>query len=218
MIQLTGLLNVVVDEIKIKQYHDLGVRVICLTDDTTIRQQMPSVMFGSVFLPPYEAMTMLLDGDRQGFELAYSEYLYHSEEVNIMVTIIIAALAKGINISLYVPRKEYELGFFNVFASCLTYMTGIYCGFEDTMAPAYDFNYNNANLERLYMHGFMSYQDFMTGYDGASMNNPIVCRALCADIGYFPEQDQDAINFIVAHKKSIMDNNNAYLKKGFIPA
>lgn len=217
MIQLPGLLNLVVDETKIKQYHDLGVRVICITDDMTIKQWMPNAMFGSVFLPPYDAMTMLLDGDRQGFELAYSDYIYSSEEVAIMISIIVAALSKGINISLYVPRSEYELGFFQVFLSCLSYMTGIFCGFEDTMAPAYDINYNNVNVERLYMHGFMSYEEFMLGYDGASITNPILCRALCSDVGYFPEQDQDAIRFISRHKQSIIDNGNRFLKKGFIP-
>ena len=196
--------------------YNSGWRVVCITDASNdIKSLMPEAIMASVFLPPYDAMELLMDGNVDGFNMVYSEYLYNTQEITMMIDIILAAMYKGINIILYIPVDEFkDINFWSVFSNCLTYTTGI--------VPAcfgnqffYDVSRNNANMIRLFVDGFINYGELLVYHDGP-IYDPNVCIMVCGNIGFITENESEAIQYVNSYKDRIVENNNVFLKKGFI--
>lgn len=215
MRNLLGQITICVDPAEAKVLYDQGWRVICLSEKNDYVGIMPEIMMGSVFLPPYECMDMLLDGAMDQFALAYSEYLFNSNEVEMMISIILAAMYQGINIVFLIAQQEYNLGFYPVFSTCFTNMTGVMIGFSMYMPAAYDTKFNDRNMARLYMDGFINYADLILFSDNP-ITDPYVCIRICNDIGYMVTDGQEAINYIAPYFQRIKDNNNTFLKKGLV--
>ena len=217
MRNLPGQLTVCTEPAEAKALYDQGWKVICLSEVNEYKDIMPDAMLGSVFLPPYESMDLLLDGNMDMFSIAYSEYLFNSNEVEMMISIIMAAMYQGINIVLMISRHEYELGFYQIFANCVASATGILIGFSMYMPAAYDPKFNDQNMARLYMDGFINYADLLVFTDNPIIN-PYVCIRVCNDIGYITKDAQEAIDYISSYFFRIKENSNVFLKKGFIKA
>lgn len=217
MLPITGSISIFLDPEPVKQYHDLGFRVLCLSDDSSAIAGMQNAMMCSILLPPYDAMAALLDGDLTKFGAIYDEFLVTSYEANTLISIILAALYKGVHMILYVPRAEYNLGFIGNTLNYIAYTTGCYPGFGDTMQFGYDMKYNDSNLIRLFDAGLLNYQELLPGVDNYIVLDRI-CQKVCMDIGFCPETPDIAIRYVNKYIDSIKANNNVFLKKGFIPA
>lgn len=214
---LPGQLILCIEPAEAKALYDQGWRVICLSESNDYRDIMPEAMMGSVFLPPYDSMDALLDGNMDAFSLMYSEYLFNSNEVEMMISIIMAAMYQGVNIVLFLSKQEYELGFYQIFANCVASMTGIFIGFSLYMAAAYDEKFNDQNMARLYMDGFISYADLLVSTDNP-ITNPYVCIRICNDIGFITKDGKEAVDYVNSYLLRIKENNNTFLEKGFIKA
>ena len=213
---MAGQITTCIDLEAAEWYYNQGWRVICFSEDKQFQAYMPEMMMGSIFLPPYESMDSLLDGNTDLFSMMYSEYLCTNPDVGTMMSIMLMALYRGVNIVLFVPRQEYELGFFNVFVKCFASLTGVFIGFQ-LMECAFDYMTNNRNMVRLFMEGFLPYNEFMVYFEGP-ITDPLVCIKICNDIGYITESHSEAMQYIASYKSRIEDNGNQFLKKGFIKA
>ena len=217
MIPITGSISIFLEPELVKQYHDLGFRVLCLSDDSSAIAGMQNAMMCSILLPPYDAMAALLDGDMNRFGSIYDEFLATSYEANTLISIILAALYKGVNMILYIPVAEYNLGFIGNTLNYIAYATGCFPGFGETMQFSYDMKYNDSNLIRLFDVGLLSYPELLTGVD-QHITLGQICTKVCMDIGFCPETPDIAIKYVNGYIDSIKANNNVILKKGFIPA
>lgn len=214
--QMTGQLIVCVDLETTIGYYRQGWRVICLSEDKQHQAVMPDLMMGSVLLPPYESMDALLDGNKDLFALMYSDYLFNNLDVRTMQSIILAALYRGVNIVIFIPPQEYEMGFINVFLQCYTSATGVYVGFHGQSPAVLDYNYNNSNMIRLYMEGLFPYSELLLYYEGP-INDPTVCIRVCADIGFITEKELEAIQYVNSFKSRV-EESGKFLPKGLIRA
>lgn len=212
---LQGQLTVCIDPAEAAALYNQGWRVICLSETNEFKDIMPEAMTGSVFLPPYECMDMLLDGNMDEFSATYSNYLLSSNEVEMMVSIILAAMYQGINIVFMISQSEYELGFYQIFSVCFGCMTGITIGFSMYMPSAYNPNFNDSNMVRLYMDGFIGYPDLLVYADNPILD-PYVCIRICGDIGFITTDEKDAVSYISSYFNNIKGNNNKFLEKGLI--
>lgn len=201
-------------QLALNEYNS-GYRVVCFSDEANeIKAMMPEAIMASIFLPPYELMDILMDGDMQTFSYYYTEYLATSEEVNTMIDIILAALYKGINIVFYVPRSEFELGFWQIFNNYFVGLTGVIPGIMGGNPQNVDYLANNPNIMRLFSKGFMDYPDLLTGFDGP-ITDPILCVMMCERIGFSADPEY-AIQYINSYKASIENNNGIFLQKGIV--
>lgn len=217
MLPITGSISIFLDPEHVKRYHDLGFRVLCLSDDSSAIAGMQNAMMCSILLPPYDAMAALLDGDPARFGAIYDEFLVTSYEANTLISIILAALYKGVHMILYVPRAEYNLGFIGNTLNYIAFSIGCFPGFGEHMQFSYDMKYNDRNLIRLFDAGFLNYPELLTGVDDYITIDQI-CIKVCMDIGFCPETPDVAIRYVNRYIDSIRANNNVFLKKGFIPA
>ena len=212
--QMTGQLIVCMDLETTIGYYRQGWRVICLSEDKQHQTVMPELMMGSILLPPYESMDPWLDGNKELFALMYSDYLFNNLDVRTMQSIILAALYRGVNIVLFIPRQEYEMGFLEIFLQCYTSATGVYVGFHGQSQSILDYNFNNINMVRLYMEGLFSYSELMLYHEGP-INDPMVCTRMCADIGFITTKEYEAIQYIASYKSRI-DDSGKFLPKGLV--
>ena len=75
--------------------------------DRSIASQF-NVLSGALFMPPYEAVMQEMDGNIEGFRLAYFNHLY-SPECQEYIALIFRALYGGTNILLFLSKDESEL-------------------------------------------------------------------------------------------------------------
>lgn len=214
MREILGQSVITIDLESTKNLYDSGWRIICISEVNEDKISMPDMMMGSLLIPPYDTMDLLLDGKYDEFAAMYSQYLYSSQEVEMMISIMLTALYQGVNIVLYVPKNVYELNFIPVLAAFISDTTGIVYGNPYTQA-IYNKGYNDRNMARLYTDGFMQYSDMLVYTDG-DINDPYTCIRMCRDIGYITEDQVDAINYIKGYKNRIRMNNNIFLPKGLI--
>lgn len=138
--------------------------VITLTEQPEYMAYIPTALRGSALLPPYEAVMALSDNNRQLFSQIYYEYLASNVDVNILITIMTGSiLLKGMRILLFIPRDEMELGFFRDLSAYIYGVYGILIGTEESPFGYHPY-FDVANLEKLYLGGFITPQDFILEY------------------------------------------------------
>lgn len=84
-----------------------SAKVIIVDEENPYPQAMDMVTMASILLPPYEALSAMVDGEEAIFKQIYFEYLDRPEPASFMA-ILIAAIYRGINLLLYVPNDESE--------------------------------------------------------------------------------------------------------------
>lgn len=135
--------------------------VITLTEQPEYIAYIPTALKGSALLPPYEAIMALSDNNRMLFSQIYYEYLASNPDVNILITIITAAvLLRGMRILLLIPTDEMELDFFRDLSAYIYGVYGILIGTEQSpfgYQPCFD----AINLEKMYLGGFITPQEFI---------------------------------------------------------
>lgn len=123
----------------------------------------PNVIKSTCLLPQPEAVMAEIDGDPERFRLLYMEYL-KSDVVMDFVTVILAALHKGINFIIFVPEMS-EDSVWVVQLLMYFYTTyGIKIGTSETDNYAYDERYDSSNALLMYMGGFIDPYVFLTCY------------------------------------------------------
>lgn len=130
----------------------------------------PAVVGAPTLLPPIEAITAELEGDYSTAEVIYNEYL-KTPEVDIFISVIIAAVLQNISLALIFGQNERNFWFPKVFLNHLFNMYGISVG-TDGMTMGIDgevmpFIANQAipfDFAKIYNMGIIDYQTFMSNH------------------------------------------------------
>lgn len=197
-----------------------ATRIISLTEEPEYSCMIPEAVIGTVFLPPYESMMFLSDGDYNSFRDVYMNYLTQSAEVNLFLSIVMmSVLVEGNNLVIFIPRDEMELGFFQVFAEYLVRFYGIAIG-TDVSPFMYNPQYDGSNCEVMYLNGFMTYQELMVNFPAYVTFSPQVVSKLILDMGgLIPLKDasiEEYSTWLYDYKERIKQNNNVLLQRGLI--
>lgn len=140
-------------------------RIVILAEN--LRNSLPInpdiITFGSILLPSYNAVEAELNGDLNLFARIYSQDLMSTVQDRFIV-LLLAALAKGINILLYIEKDEYySLHFKDVLATHIYNAYGVMIGNERTKFGV-DESYSPIILSKFYLYDYISSQDFLRTY------------------------------------------------------
>jgi len=187
--------------------------ILGLTESQDAIVNLPNMSLVSILLPPPMAMSAELDGNMQAFTSMYYQHLA-TKEADACIVMIIAALAKGMNLILYVPKDESQLSFSGVLVQYLFEVYGITTGSDNN---TFDYNpmYNAILCTRLYLHEYITYQDFLVLYP---VNIPIMPESLphlINDLGPMApclHSEVEFLNFFNMYKNDIKQSGNNFLQ------
>lgn len=172
----TGSIILAQDIEAVIEYARVGYKVITVTEDNL--DQITYMIGGptikaTILLPPCDAMQLLMDGQYDAFNSLYLSYLSTNFECLNYQDILVLSALKGINMVLYIPRDELELGFYDTLNFYMLNYRGILIGnamqnvpFNFSQVPAFDIY----NLERLYIGEFITAGEYITYYP---INEPV---------------------------------------------
>lgn len=140
--------------------------------------RMPQAIGGSLLLPPYQALELLVDGNERDFEFEYDQYLNNDISVYKFINIILQALIVGTNIIFLVESNDID--FMKVLRRYFAVSFGIILG--DHMNPfSFDINYTTIILNRLYSCDDISKETYLSLYPLEFDIDPFCVGKLQAD-------------------------------------
>lgn len=140
--------------------------------------RMPQAIGGSLLLPPYQALELLVDGNERDFEFEYDQYLNNDISVYKFINIILQALIVGTNIIFLVESNDID--FMKVLRRYFAVSFGIILG--DSMHPfSFDINYTTSILNRLYSCDDISKETYLSLYPLEFDIDPFCVGKLQAD-------------------------------------
>lgn len=171
----TGSIILVQDIEAVIEYAKVGFKVITVAEDNSdqLAYMVGPVIKATILLPPCDAMQLLIDGQYDAFNSLYLSYLSTNYECLSYQDILVLSALKGINMVLYIPKDELELGFYDALYFYMLNYRGIMIGnamqnipFSTSQLPAFDIY----NLERLYIGEFITAGEYITYYP---VNEPV---------------------------------------------
>lgn len=132
-------------------------RTIIIADEPD-QYKIPGSVGGSLLLPPYEAMTAMIDGDDQKFRYTYLDYLKMNYSVDKFISIILQALIAGTNIIFLLDPEapKFEL----ILKEFFMMQYGILLG--DSRNPfRFDISYTSFILNKLYAEDDISKEAYL---------------------------------------------------------
>lgn len=209
---LTGSIYLVTDkEVLRTMATSFSHRIVAMVENYDGIEDIPNIALASVLLPPYSAICAEMDGNIQAF---YQEYFIHlgSKEADATICLLMAAAVRGINIALYVPKEEAtNLHFATAFVQYLHDTYGITVGTEQNPF-AYDQAFDPVIYSRLYLHDFISYQEFFVAFPANCLIPEMVIPKLASEMQVCMfDNMQDYVNYFTCYKNRIAENDNKFL-------
>lgn len=219
----TGSIVLAQDVEAVIEYAKHGFKVITVTEDNTdqLSYLAGPLIKATILLPPCDAMQLLMDGQYDAFSSVYLNYLSTNYECLGYQDILILSALKGINMVLYIPKDELELGFYDVLYFYMLNYRGILIGnamqnipFSTSQTPAFDIY----NLERLYCGDFITAGDYIIYYPSTEPINPQTVVDLAVEL-YGPSvlnYDLAKIETIIRRMMVSSKANGMFRMEGFI--
>lgn len=131
---------------------------IVLDEDTGMYPNWPNIMWGSILLPPYEALSKMVDGDNQAFVSIYTHYLF-SPECDDYITVIIAGwLLRNKDIVIYLDDSHSEMGILQTLLNHICTVYGVIIS-ENSPTQIVHSSYHAYIISKFYMHDIISATD-----------------------------------------------------------
>ena len=137
-------------------------RVIAITESVPELSIFPPglVNLGTILCPNVETMAAELDGEYEVSDMMYREYLTGLVQDQFIV-LMLAAIYKGTNVLLYMPRDEYTgLTFKNVLLDHVFKMYGVVIGTPEVQF-GFDPNFLPIILSKFYLYDYISLDEFV---------------------------------------------------------
>lgn len=141
-----------------------GVKVVTISEFPQQGQFVNSdnILKGSILLPPYEIISLLVDGDMNRFNEFYRQYLLQKDSDEFLCAIF-TALMSGIPIALYIDNEELSGCISNALMCYLAAAFGVIVESPNS-AFLYDTRFNALNLEKLFVYDLITWQEFFMRY------------------------------------------------------
>lgn len=203
MINLPGQLWATSDINLVNQAYANGFKVLYLGDPVSMDPAYKDIfIMATSLIPDYNAMSMQVDGNEQGFIQMYTASL-SSKAAMEMISVIIAGLYSGKNIIMFLPPEASGLNFIQYLLQFIHYNYGIETQTKST-AYSFDPTFSSKIAELLYLNSFINAQNFLIASDSI---DDLVLRKLVNELRPAVKDPRD-INQIL---KWFSDFKNALL-------
>lgn len=171
-----------------EMFISMGGKIINVSE---IPNKSNIILEGSILLPPYEAMSALLDNNADQFSYIYDMYLF-KPEIEEFICAIIRATMNNIPIGVFIDGGDFTSIITQVFSSHLSNNFGVMM--ETPMNGfMYDNRFDIVNLNRLYMYNLINYEEFLYYYPPNTPVDSNISYKLAEDIAIWSPQ-QEIIN------------------------
>ena len=179
-------------------------------------KQSVSGTIASILLPPYNSLEAIINGDNNTATVLYCNWLQMYEPTAYIASII-KALLMGINICLYIPKDQFELGFRTVLFSYIQMNYGISIGDNINVASMYDPLFDSNICTLLYLNNLLTSEEYLTYYPNELPLNIDCVVKLTNECNPFMEEHplEDYDKYWYEYKERIK-NAGHFLKKGII--
>lgn len=99
---------------------DPRIVYIIMDEDRSKYPDIPNLLMASVLLPPYEALSAYIDGDQQGFNNIYCDYLSTYDCDNFITMILASWLVVGRDVIIFIEKENSDIG--NISGVFLSYI------------------------------------------------------------------------------------------------
>lgn len=186
-----------------------NARVIVLADG--LQNPLPIdprlITYGSILLPSYNAIEAEFDNNLALFANLYETELFGVVQDKFIV-LLLAMLAKKINVILYIERDEYiNLHFKEVLVNHINSMYGILIG-DETHKFSYNQAYDSMLISKFYFYDYISGMEFIKSYPINLDIPPFVLSKLVSEFNpYLPVYTMEAFN--TYFKNYIINQHNS---------
>lgn len=218
----TGSIILVQDIEAVIEYAKVGFKVITVAEDNSdqLAYMVGPVIKATILLPPCDAMQLLIDGQYDAFNSLYLSYLSTNYECLSYQDILILSALKGINMVLYIPKDELELGFYDALYFYMLNYRGIMIGnamqnipFSTSQLPVFDIY----NLERLYLGEFITAGEYITYYPvGEPVNAQTEVQLITELYGPNTMIDFDTMERLIARMIIASKPESKFRMEGFV--
>lgn len=164
-------------------------KTIIIADDPD-KYNIPGKIGGSLLMPPYQALTAVIDGDEEKFKYEYLNYLTMDPTVNKFINIILQALLVGTNI-IFLMDNEGPFKFDIILKEYFMMSFGIILG-DYNIEFQYDINHIPVILNKLYTEDDIDPQTYLRDFPLEIPFDPFVLRKLAYEYQYTFMNDYDA--------------------------
>lgn len=180
-------------------------KTIIIADDQD-KYNIPGKIGGSLLVPPYQALTAVIDGDEEKFRYEYLNYLTIDPTVNKFINIILQALLAGTNIIFLIDR-EGPTKFDMVLKEYFMISFGIILG-DGTTQFQYDVNYIPIILNKLYTEDDFEPQSYLNIFPLEIPFDPFIVNKLIYDMQFLdiPFTDHNHAHAYFKKLSKIMQN------------
>lgn len=160
--------------------------------------RIPQAVGGSLLLPPYEAMSALVDGEENIFKSIYMDYLNNNLSVYKFINIILQALIAGTNIIFLIDSEgiNFEIVLREYFMASF----GIIIG-DSGHVFSCDITYTPVILNRLYISDDISKETYLTLYPYEADIDPFFVNKLSLEFNMKFKDIVTAHNYFKRYSK-----------------
>lgn len=201
---LTGQLWATSDINFVNQALTNGFKVIYLGDHLSVPPEYKDkFIVATAFVPDYQALSLMVDGNENGFIQMYIASL-GSKAATEMMSAILACMYRGMNVLFYLPPEASGLNYVGYLLEFIQMNYGIT---TQTKSTHYEFNpsFSGVVSELLYLNNLINAQEFLVN---SSSLDDFTLKKLVNELHPFVENPKD-INDIV---KWFSDYKDALLK------
>lgn len=202
---LKGIISMTGDSQTINTAIQNGYTVVCMKESIEPNEYLgPNVIYASILLPPFEAVSAYLDTEDLLAKQIYFDYL-STREPDMYICALLAASLKGINIVIYIDKDMYEIGFAGMFHEFLLMTYGVNINSCETQNFGFIPTAIGVILSKLYLYDFMDFDSFFMMYPQGMPLEKFILPRLLADFNPFtvPATELDYYNFFMNYKENI---------------
>lgn len=183
-------------------------KTIAIVDEPDI-VNIPGKIGGSILLPPYEALALLIDGEEDSFRYEYYKYLSTNTTVCKFIDIILQALIVGTNIIFLIDTEgpDFKSTLINYFSSSF----GIYIGDQNN-----DFRYTQNSMymsiicNKLYADDSIDKEEYLRLIPRDTVYDQYILGKLMYEYGIGFSDLNDAVTYF--RKKSLLIKNGGTIR------
>ena len=159
-----------------------GYKVLLCTEDPVSMEveTHPNTIRMSVLLPPYEVVSMEINGDINGMGIAYTNYLTGNRTTVTILRIIYMSVYQGNPIVLCFGSEVNDLNFGKVLVNCLMYYFGL--SFIPNNTGYINEEYVKPSISDLYLNGEINAMQALSYYPQNVEIDPPVLMKLVQDL------------------------------------
>jgi len=188
-----------------------GDRVIYVGDPISAPEQYKDrIIISSILTPDYQTLSLLVDGNENGFIQMYTASLM-SRSATEMFSVIMGALYYGVNVVFYFPQEASGLNYHQTLLEFIWYNYGIQ---TQTKSTNFSFNtqFSDRILELLYLNNIINSREFLLSTDSIDdssmrklVNDIRPCVDNCGDINMLVKWFSNYKNNLLSSDKPLIN-------------